>query len=506
MLSFYRQYRPQTSLELDLTKVRDFFSHILASGKFSHAYLFTGPRGSGKTSSARIIAKILNCNKNQKTLEKGQGKLVEPDNTCRMCSGINAGSSLSVIELDAASNRGIDDIRSLREKISLAPAEGSYVVYIIDEVHMLTSEAFNALLKTLEEPPSHAIFILATTEAHKVPDTITSRCTELVFEKATKEEITRSLKRVIKGEKLTIADKSLDLLASSVDGSFRDAVKLLEQLASMGKKISHLSVENIIDQVKTTSADKFITNLLSKDTKALLDQLSALSNEGANLTAFSKQVLQLLRHKLIQILTSQKPDQDQITTYIGIIESLSQAQAQLKTTPIPSLPLEIMVAQHCLADSKEITVSKKVDVKITTPPKVKPKEETSPPSEPKKFVPTGDPVSLAVINNRWSDVLTAVKPFNHSLEALLRATRPIDRQKNQITIEVFYKFHKEQLEQSRHRSQIESVMTKIFNFPVTLDFILGKPNPVKEDKKVENISGRVEDEELAQAAEEIFGD
>jgi len=202
-VSFYLKYRPQRVGELDLVSVRESLGRILKSGRFAHAYLFAGPKGTGKTSSARILAKVLNCvdnngkPKNQKTNKLKNKKettqeLREPCGKCGSCKAIVGGSSMAVMEMDAASNRGIDDIRELRERVALAPAGGKYAVYVIDEVHMLTTEAFNALLKTLEEPPAHAVFVLCTTEVHKLPGTVVSRCTQVKFTKASRGEVVAS--------------------------------------------------------------------------------------------------------------------------------------------------------------------------------------------------------------------------------------------------------------------------------------------------------------------------
>src|SRR5687767_12395504 len=237
-MSFYLKYRPRNIGELDLDTVRESLESILKSGKFSHAYLFVGPRGAGKTSAARILAKVVNC---LRRVESG-----EPCLECEMCKMIENGSALDVIEIDAASNRGIDNIRELREKIGLAPVMGTRKVYIIDEVHMLSIDAFNALLKTLEEPPMHAMFVLCTTEDHKVPETVVSRCIRVQFTKANEEEVKRSLMKAITGEKLNVLEEALIMLARSVDGSFREGHKVLEQLASLEKEVTLLDVKKVI--------------------------------------------------------------------------------------------------------------------------------------------------------------------------------------------------------------------------------------------------------------------
>ena len=225
-MTLYLKYRSQILDELDLQNVRESLKKIVAAKKIPHAFLFSGPKGTGKTSAARILAKVVNCEKPQ--------SWGEPCNNCYQCLSINKGDNLDCIEIDAASHRGIDDIRILRDGVKLVPAKAKIKIYIIDEAHMLTTEASNALLKTLEEPPKHVMFILATTNPEKLIDTIRSRCTQINFRKATSSEIIRSLKRVIKGEKLKTDENSLSIIASVSDGSFRDAIKILEQAVSEG--------------------------------------------------------------------------------------------------------------------------------------------------------------------------------------------------------------------------------------------------------------------------------
>ena len=218
---YYRKYRPQTLDEIiGQEHIKNALKKAHESNRLSHAYLFAGPKGSGKTSTARILAKMINC------------EVGGPCNKCSTCLSITDGSNLDLIEIDAASNRGIDDIRELREKIKLAPTSSKKKVYIIDEVHMLTTEAFNALLKTLEEPPSHVLFILATTDPHKIPQTILSRVQRFDFQAAKEEEIIEYLKNVIKIEKLKISDEALNLIAKKSEGSFRDGLKILDQLSN----------------------------------------------------------------------------------------------------------------------------------------------------------------------------------------------------------------------------------------------------------------------------------
>src|SRR3990167_10708590 len=240
-MTFYLKYRPQKLEELDSQGVRESLEKVVSSGKIPHALLFAGPKGTGKTSAARIIAKIANCEKNEK-------KLKEPCDKCEQCKSIAKGSNIDVIELDAASHRGIEDVRALRDAVKLAPALGRKKVYIIDEAHMLTLEAANALLKTLEEPPSHVLFVLATTLPEKLPDTIRSRCTLIAFRKAVPQEVISSLDKAVLGEKLDIEDQALEEIAKRVDGSFREAHKILEQLSFEKGKITKEKVLLLLAQ------------------------------------------------------------------------------------------------------------------------------------------------------------------------------------------------------------------------------------------------------------------
>ncbi|GAH56868.1 unnamed protein product, partial [marine sediment metagenome] len=220
--SLYRKWRPQTFEDIIGQKhITQTLINAISLNRISHAYIFSGPRGVGKTTTARILAKSLNCVK---------GPTPHPCNKCERCIRITDGYSMDVIEIDGASNRGIDDIRDLRNKVKFAPAEGKYKVYIIDEVHMLTTEAFNALLKTLEEPPSHVIFIFATTNPHKIPSTILSRCQWFNFRRISLEDIVAKLKMIVKDEKLKIEDDTLNIIARSSTGSMRDAESALDQI------------------------------------------------------------------------------------------------------------------------------------------------------------------------------------------------------------------------------------------------------------------------------------
>ncbi|MBL7159148.1 DNA polymerase III subunit gamma/tau [Candidatus Microgenomates bacterium] len=347
---FYLKYRPQKFAELDIKIARERLTNIFSSGKFPHAFLFCGPRGTGKTSAARIVAKVINCEKR---------KDFEPCNQCDSCKATTTGRHLDVFEIDAASNRGIDEIRDLRQKIKLSPSSGKYKIYIIDEVHMLTNEAFNALLKTLEEPPQHALFVLATTRVDKLPDTITSRCLRIDFKKATEEETVRSLKRIVKGEGLKVDDEVLKFITQESDGSFREAAKILEE-ASLLKKITLDGVKKILGRDKDFDQNSFLEWLAKKDAKKCLEWLIDAGEKGVDWRVLTEDILNQLHDLLMKKFGIKKQHSSIATQQLSIeelkelIELFSKAHQELRMAAIPSLPLELAVVEWCEGGCKNV--------------------------------------------------------------------------------------------------------------------------------------------------------
>nr|MBP7768611.1 DNA polymerase III subunit gamma/tau [Candidatus Woesebacteria bacterium] len=287
-MSWNRIYRPKQIAQLHNTAVREYFLSLLTAGALPQVFLFTGPKGIGKTSTARILAALVNDPANQAaiqkiffTKEKNTLPLKEPSLENDLTRRIFEGSSFVVTELDAASNRGIDDIRALKERISLPPQEGSMAVYILDEVHMLTTEAFNALLKILEEPPAHVIFILATTELEKIPPTIISRAQIIRFTQATDTEILAALSAIVTAEKLEAEPEALEVIVNQSEGSFRDAVKLLEMVAQVGPITQKATTELLFGAIKQT-APVLVTKLLEKDQEGIVVLFQTLSAQQAN--------------------------------------------------------------------------------------------------------------------------------------------------------------------------------------------------------------------------------
>ncbi|OGD62869.1 DNA polymerase III, subunit gamma and tau [Candidatus Beckwithbacteria bacterium RBG_13_42_9] len=538
-MTFYLKYRPQTVDELDLDSVRKQLTQVLISKSLPHAFLFVGSRGLGKTSAARILAKAINCqrqvarSKLQEDRKKKTADLkletwnsaIEPCNQCEACLSINQGRALDMIEIDGASNRGIDDIRDLRDKIKLAPAALSKKVYVIDEVHMLTKEAFNALLKTLEEPPDHAIFILATTEPEKLPATIISRCFVVNFNRPKPEEIKRAMRRVARGEKLKIDEGTLDLLAASADGSFRDAVKNLEQLAFSGKIID----KKLFDEVfqKTQEID-LLTFLKTKDVKLALGWIKQINEAGKDWKSLLQSLLSTLRDKLLAYYGVGEATVDFSEADLKeLIRFLSRASLEMKSAPIPHLPLELAIIQFCNSSSKfQVASSKldrgkesgKVEKAIETPTegerqKADPPvggqnlesriEKTEEENGRQKEEEKGNPIcELGDVEKNWEKILQMVKPQNHSVEALLRSARPKAVQGHSVIIEVFYEFHKGRLETEKCRQIVENSLRGVLNkSKILVSYILGDKQKRRAPKIV---AGQGNETELVQAAEEIF--
>ncbi len=323
-VSLYRKYRPARFEDIiGQEHVARTLMNAITSDRVSHAYLFTGPRGTGKTSTAKILAMALNC-------EAGNGQATtEPDGTCPNCEAIRRGSSMDVVEMDAASNRGIDDIRDLRDKVHFAPVEGRMKVYIVDEVHMLTPEAFNALLKTLEEPPVHAVFVLATTEPHKVPATILSRCQRFDFRRPSVGEVVQVLSRVAAQEGIETDEAALMVIARAAGGSFRDALGILDQLSTYtGSKVGLRETLDILGVVQHDLLLEIVDVVREHDTQGALLLVERLSQSGTDYAQFIKDLLGHLRDLYVIRHTQETP-----ASVAATDEQLQRLRSQAAQTP-----------------------------------------------------------------------------------------------------------------------------------------------------------------------------
>lgn len=480
--SFYLKYRPQNFQDLDSSEAREELKKIFESGRFPHAFLFSGPRGIGKTSAARIVAKAVNCTGKKETD-------FEPCNKCSSCISITNGSNMDVFEIDAASNRGIDDIKELRDKIKLTPSSSKYKVYIIDEVHMLTTEAFNALLKTLEEPPKHALFILCTTDPQKLPKTITSRCSIVNFKKASQKELLEKLERICKEEKAEYEEKALLTIAKMADGSFRDANKILERVVLSGK-VTEDEVKKIAGVMADFPAEQFLKLLSEKNTKEALLWISRAVEGGVNLRLLTETLMADLRGMLLSNFGVEEIEPE-IKTNLSLVEIqlliglFSRAYFDLKYAVIPQLPLEMAIIEWGERQKVE-GGGEKLEKKTKS-------ENTVIADEKKEEIVarTVNPSSCSIetVHAKWSEILEKVKPLNHSVQAFLKACRPRAMDGDFLILEVFYKFHKDQLETEKCRQIFEKVASEVLGEKIKLKCSLSEvERPVKPMPVIENIT------------------
>lgn len=514
-MTLYLKYRPTNLDELDLIDVGSNLKKLLSTDKIPHAFLFAGPKGTGKTSAARILAKIINCvGKNP------------PCDKCEQCLSITKGTNMDVIEMDAASHRGIDDVRTLRDAVNLAPVSATKKIYIIDEAHMLTTEASNALLKTLEEPPSHVIFVLATTNPEKLIDTIKSRVTVVTFRKANHTEILRSLKRVVKGEKMNagnikIKDDALEVIAKASDGAFRDAIKILEQVNAEGIDLTKESLEEHLFSKKAFDIDSFIELLVKKDAKKLIVEIAKFNEKGVSTQNFLTALLDQLRNILLSKVGVGEVSNTSIpkTDLVNLIELFLVASNNIFTSPIDELPLELAIIKWCGNDGDsevehEIKKVIEYDSKIIdTSHSIQNSTVGELHGKSENVVEITDsyvmvPDSIDGVNEEaWKMILTGVKPINASIEALLRAARPVSYEGGILTLGVYYKFHKERLEDLNHRKILEDVATSVLNSPTRINCRLVEPPPkeiIEVVVKKETVLTEGEDRDIIKVAEELF--
>jgi DNA polymerase-3 subunit gamma/tau len=516
--AFYRKWRPSTFDEVvGQEHVTQTLRNAIASSRIVHAYLFSGPRGTGKTSTARILAKAVNC------LSDNDDK---PCSQCQMCQAIDEGRAIDLIEIDAASHTGVDDIRDLRDKISFAPAEARYKFYIIDEVHMLSTSAFNALLKTLEEPPPHAMMVLATTEPHKIPATVLSRCQRFDFRPIPLTVMIHRLRGIASQEGLPVQEGALELIARQSTGSMRDAESLLDQVASFGD--SEITLEQVQTMLGTTSSQavgELVDHLANRDVGAGLTKIGDAVADGADPRQLNKGLLDYLRGLLVVKTTGHGPadltvdQQGQMTLQaqqfsledlVDTIRIFSQAALDVKGSAQPQLPLELAFVEAILARQPE-NLSASPSEQAPRREDHKPAEEATaeeaeatpaaddepgpPQSTSEKEVaranasapalePVGD-AALDALQERWSEVVTEVNRENPHIAAIVRDCPPVSFQDDALTLKARSHFHKEKLESDRARTLVEEAIGKMLGRRCRVASILASEkannNPKKKD-------------------------
>ncbi|NLI12562.1 DNA polymerase III subunit gamma/tau [Pelotomaculum propionicicum] len=438
-LALYREWRPRTFGEIiGQEHITRTLKNAVESGRTGHAYLFCGTRGTGKTTTAKVLAKALNC-------AGREGP--EPCNRCESCKSINEGLSVDVIEIDAASNRGIDEIRDLREKIKFAPTMGNSRVYIIDEVHMLTNEAFNALLKTLEEPPRHAVLILATTEPHKVPLTILSRCQRFDFRRILPADMIKRLKEVAAGAGLEVEEEALRLIARAAEGGLRDALSILDQGAAFGgMKITAGDVHNILGTVRIDALNRMAGHLAGRETGPALRLVAELTGEGKDLRLFAREMAGYLRALLLEKISPHAAAEEawgepaQVAGMaakfskeglVRAVEIMAEAEQNMKWSAMPAIVLELALVRACsaggLSDTESLSarlaaVEEKLNslagVEVKTPakpaaaPDRKHQEAPRPREQGLAIEQTGpqdNEISLEKVRQAWFDLMDIMR-------------------------------------------------------------------------------------------------
>jgi DNA polymerase-3 subunit gamma/tau len=498
--ALYRRWRSQTFEDLvGQEHVTVTLRNALRDGRMSHAYLFTGPRGTGKTSTARVLAKAVNC--------LAEDEAARPCNRCRICTAIMEGRQLDLIEIDAASNRGIDEIRDLREKINFRPNEARYKVYIIDEVHMLTKEAFNALLKTLEEPPPHAVFVLATTEPDRVPETVRSRCQRFDFRRIPTSEIVEHLARILEQERAKAAPEALVAVARRATGSMRDAISLLDQLLSYGDEVLELArVESVLGLVDAHTIGGLVDFMATGDVAAGLSLINSLVADGVELGELVDQIVAYLRGVLFVAVTRAPASLD---VPQDIAEMMTR-QARVLSVPfllnalrefigirvllrdqvpgVPQLPIEMAFLRSVLpaaapaqpstaaaaeptpsAASVQLPAAEPAAGSRPAPPIAgSPASTRIPAAQPAAQVredisaaePGGDVGDLARAN--WNRFLAlAGKQCGMKVQAALRSVREVGAVGQTIVLQFAHTFARDLVNELANRSQVEALWEEI---------------------------------------------
>ena len=477
---FYRKYRPQKIEDLDNESVRKTLYSIFSKGSFAHAFLFTGPKGLGKTSTARIVAKVINCEKHTDLKGERSEKEIEPCNKCEQCLSITNGNNLDVLEIDGASNRGIDEIRDLKEKINLAPFRALKKVYIIDEVHMLTTEAFNALLKTLEEPPSHAVFILCTTEQHKVPATIASRCFKINFTRATDAELVHSLQRIIKTEEIKADNEALLEIAKLSDGSFRDGAKLLEEVAIFAgtKNITaDLVNEKYNNSGMADNISQMLEALIQKDTKKGITICKELVNQGMDFKYFIEELMARLHLMLLQKVGVEKADKEvgfELLEIRKLFQLLTAAYLETKTAVLSQMPLEIVVLEWAgKSDAQEKVIKTQGSTPLLSESRQTKVDDNSSSGKMSTFNSPANGQISSTGNNVLTELIDEVKKQNPLIAGLLRSCSADAVKDGKLNIIASSKFHKEKLKEVKAMKILTDSASKIFSEEIQVTILGG---------------------------------
>jgi DNA polymerase III subunit gamma/tau len=523
--ALYRKYRPQTFDEVvGQEAVVRTLKNAIASGQVRQAYLFAGPRGTGKTSMARILAKSLNC---------VNGPTAEPDGTCHVCLGIAAGTSLDVIEMDAASQRGIDDIREIRDRVVLQPVEGRYKVYILDEAHQLTDAAWNALLKLIEEPPPHLVFVFCTTDLSKVLPTVRSRCQTFVFQRPRLQDLVTVMTRVAEGEGLDAPPQALSLIARAARGSFRDATSTLDQLSAATEgKVTVQAVLQLLGTVEEEALFRLCDLVVDRDTAGALTFVEELSEQGHDLGRLVTELIEHLRHLLLVQHMGEVPESLPVTeearerlraqanqlgepTVIRLIDLLAIAVDDMRQGGDPRLPLELAFVKvtRPAADLSRDSIAYRLEQlesrgPVTTAQPVAAAAEKAAPAaqtkqKPAAAAPPG--IELEQLQEAWArTIVPAVAEKSIPISTVLGEARPSDLEGDTLTVEfpASASFHRQLAEEPKNATLLRDALYAVTGRKLVLAFAVGEGGDGDDDEG--EAEGPAGEERILELMKETF--